>query len=179
MDYKINKEVLLKLLEAKTEEEVTKLINNHSFFKNCEWIRYGDDGSRPYFNNSGFIKGQSPEPVGAIVEIHHDEKGIVWPESVAPYQAHLVGIMNQESGIMEKADDVYEKLIKAGVEVLFDDREDASIGQKFADADLIGIPVRLVVSEKTAGKVEWKKRSEAKTEILSLDEVIKRLEKVG
>ncbi|MDP3726743.1 MAG: aminoacyl--tRNA ligase-related protein, partial [bacterium] len=87
--------------------------------------------------------------VGAIVEVHHDDKGIVWPESVAPYQAHLIGIMNNESRIRERADGVYARLQKEGVEVLYDDREDASAGEKFADADLIGIPVRLVVSEKT------------------------------
>jgi len=119
--------------------------------------------------------------VGAIVEVHNDERGIVWPESVAPYQAHLIGIMNQESGIRGKIDKVYESLQKAGVEVLYDDREDASVGQKFADCDLIGIPVRLVVSEKTAGKVEWKRRTpsessgQAKTELLDIEAVIKRL----
>jgi prolyl-tRNA synthetase len=72
------------------------------------------------------------------------------------------------------ADEVYKKLSEAGVEVLYDDRE-TSAGQKFADADLIGIPVRLVVSQKTADKIEWKKRSEKETELLDLAEVLKRL----
>lgn len=117
--------------------------------------------------------------VGTIVEIHNDDKGIVWPSSVAPYQAHVVSIKYEVSSIKKKTDELYQKLKDAGVEVLLDDREDVSVGQKFADADLIGIPVRLVVSEKTAGKVEWKKRAETKTELLSLGEVIKRLEKRG
>lgn len=112
--------------------------------------------------------------MGALVEVHHDEKGIMWPEEVAPYQVYLVGIMNQESGIKNRTKEVYEKLTKAGIEVLFDDRE-ASVGEKLADADLIGIPVRLVVSEKTQDKIEWKKRTEEKTELLSLGEIISRL----
>lgn len=111
--------------------------------------------------------------MGTIVEVYHDEKGIVWPKSVAPYQVHLIRIMNQESRIKDKAEEVYARLQKEGVEVLYDDREDVSAGEKFADADLIGIPVRLVVSEKTQDKIEVKKRNEEKTELLSLDELIK------
>jgi prolyl-tRNA synthetase len=140
--------------------------------------------------------------IGAITEIHSDDKGIVWPEAVAPYQAHLIEIRNSKSEIrnksknqntkfLNKGDDVYEALKKAGIEVLFDDREDVSAGEKFADADLIGIPVRLVVSPKSGDKIEWKKRtplrpdfakassgkqgSEGQVELLSLPEVIKRL----
>lgn len=106
--------------------------------------------------------------MGTIAEVYNDGKGIVWPESVAPYDVHLISIR-------KNADDIYEKLQKAGVEVLYDDREDVSAGGKFADADLIGIPVRLVISEKTQDKVERKKRTEEKTELLSLDEILKRL----
>jgi prolyl-tRNA synthetase len=124
--------------------------------------------------------------MGAIVEVHNDDKGIVWPESVAPYQAHLIEIRNSNIEIRNKSknqntkyktfgDDVYERLEYAGIEVLYDDREDVSAGQKFADCDLIGIPVRLVVSKKTGDKIEWKKRGEAKTELLTVDELIKRL----
>lgn len=113
--------------------------------------------------------------MGAIVEVHNDGKGIVWPKNVAPYDTHLIGIMNNESRIKDRTDEVYEKLKNAGVEVLYDDREDVSAGGKFADCDLIGIPIRLVVSEKTGEKIEWKKRTEEKTELLSLDEVSKRL----
>lgn len=113
--------------------------------------------------------------MGILVEVFHDDRGIIWPESVAPYQVHLIGIMNQESGIKEKAEALYKKLLDGGVEVLFDDREDVGAGQKFGDADLIGIPVRLVVSQKTGEQVEWKKRSEEKTELISVEEVIKRL----
>ncbi len=97
--------------------------------------------------------------MGAIVEVFNDEKGIIWPESVAPFAVHLLRL-NQESGIRNYADKIYDNLQKAGIEVLYDDREEASAGEKFADADLIGIPWRAVVSEKTMeqGKVELKNR---------------------
>lgn len=121
--------------------------------------------------------------MGAIVEVHHDDKGIVWPESVAPFEVHLVHI--EDPGTESKVQKVYKELKEAGIDVLWDDREEVSAGQKFADADLIGIPVRLVLSKKTrsvssgqAGdKVEFKKRDEEKSELLSLNEVIKKLQK--
>ncbi|MEK7182720.1 MAG: aminoacyl--tRNA ligase-related protein, partial [Patescibacteria group bacterium] len=113
--------------------------------------------------------------MGAIVEVSHDERGIMWPKSVAPYECHLVAVGSEQNAISNKTDDVYEMLNKAGVEVLYDDRGDVSAGEKFADADLIGIPVRLVVSEQTGDGVEWKERSEEKTEVITVEELIKRL----
>lgn len=123
--------------------------------------------------------------VGTIAEVHHDEKGLIWPKEVAPYDCHLVAIQNSESRIQNFAEEVYGTLKKAGVEVLYDDREDVSAGTKFADADLIGIPVRLVISERTlrqdsgqAGdKIEFKERKSEKAELLTIDEAIKRLQR--
>lgn len=113
--------------------------------------------------------------MGAIVEVMHDEFGIIWPKSVAPYDVHLVHI--EDPGTESWAKETYEKLTKAGVEVLWDDREDVSAGEKFADADLIGIPVRLVVSKKTGkGEVEYKERTDQKVQVLDLDDLIKKLE---
>lgn len=106
--------------------------------------------------------------MGVLVEVFHDDKGMMWPKNVAPFQVHLVGLN-------EKAEEVYSKLMDKGIEVLFDDRVDVNAGSKFADADLIGIPVRLVVSNKTGEQVEWKERSNESTELLDLDEVINRL----
>jgi len=112
--------------------------------------------------------------MAAIVEVSHDDAGIIWPKEVAPYQAHLIAISDKQA--KSWADEVYEKLQKAQVEVLFDDRRDISAGEKFADCDLIGIPIRLVMSDKTGkGKVEWKERKSEKTEILLINEVIKKL----
>lgn len=112
--------------------------------------------------------------MGTIVEIYNDGKGIVWPKNVAPYQAHLMALGNGKIAITE-AQKIYETLKKAGIEVLYDDREDVSAGQKFADADLIGIPVRLIVSEKTKDKVEWKERASGKIELLSVEEAIRKI----
>ncbi len=111
--------------------------------------------------------------MGTVVEVHHDDKGIIWPESVAPYDAHLVHI--EDPGTEPKAKETYEKLTSAGIDILWDDREDVSAGEKFADSDLIGIPVRLVVSEKTGDNIEWRVRGQEQTELLAVDEIIKKL----
>ena len=119
--------------------------------------------------------------MGAIAEVHNDEKGLIWPKAVAPYEVHLIHLGGVEvvasppSEVRNFADKVYETLKKNGVEVLWDDREDVSAGTKFVDADLIGIPVRLVVSEKSGEKIEWKKRTESKIELLEINEVLGKL----
>lgn len=111
--------------------------------------------------------------VGAIVEVHHDEKGIIWPKEVAPYDVHLVHIEDPTTENFAK--EVHDTLTKNGVEVLWDDREDVSAGTKFADADLIGIPVRLVVSKRNGSRVEFKERKSDKSELLELGEIVKKL----
>ena len=110
--------------------------------------------------------------MATIVEASHDQKGIIWPEGVAPFQAHLIAADPESQKLAER---VYDQFFKAGIDVLYDDREEVTAGVKFTDADLIGIPVRLVVSEKTKEKIEWKKRKEKKTELLVLGQVMKRL----
>ena len=106
--------------------------------------------------------------MAAIVEVHHDERGIIWPKEVAPFRAHLIQIENNQK-VKKAAEKVYRDLQKQEIEVLYDDREDRTVGEKFAEADLIGIPIRLVVSEKTLAKscVEVKKRGEKKTKLIS------------
>lgn len=105
--------------------------------------------------------------IGVLAELFHDEKGLMWSKAVAPYQVHLVGLN-------DKAAEVYEKLQKEHIAVLYDDR-DVAAGQKFADADLLGMPVRLVVSQKTGDKIEYKERVSEKADLLSFEEVINRL----
>jgi len=109
--------------------------------------------------------------MGIIAEIMNDEKGLIWPENVAPYKVHLLSLGKEEE-IKNKVEELYQDLLKKNIEVLFDDRE-ASAGEKLADADLIGCPIRLVVSKKTLEKdsVEMKKRDETKTELLKLNEI--------
>lgn len=108
--------------------------------------------------------------MGVIVEKFHDDRGIIWPESVAPFQVHLLELSGANG---QKA---YESLLKGNIEVLYDDR-DASAGEKFADADLIGIPWRAVVSKRTGDKVEIKRRDEEKTKLVSIKELIASLKK--
>lgn len=107
--------------------------------------------------------------MGVIVEKFHDEKGIIWPKEVAPFDVHLVGLNG-------KGDDLYKKLLENNIDVLFDDR-DLGAGEKFNDSDLIGIPVRLVVSDKTGDKIEYKERTSEKSELLDFDDMIKELNK--
>ncbi|HEY2004513.1 MAG TPA: aminoacyl--tRNA ligase-related protein [Candidatus Saccharimonadia bacterium] len=113
--------------------------------------------------------------MGVIVERYADEKGLVWPEKVAPYSVHMVRLGNDEA-VVKAADKLYDDLGASGVEVLYDDR-DESAGAKFADADLIGVPVRLTVSKKTVaeGSVEWKARTAAEAHLVKLGEVTAKL----
>lgn len=110
--------------------------------------------------------------MGTIVEVHHDDKGIIWPEAVAPFQVHLVGLDLEDKEIMEKAEKTYKLLQAEGVEVLFDDRVEVSAGAKFADVDLIGIPYRVVVSKRTDEELEVKKRSEKETKFISFNQLL-------
>ena len=106
--------------------------------------------------------------MGVIAEMRNDNGGIIWPESIAPFTIHLISI-----GQNDKAQELYETLTTKGVEVLFDDRE-TSAGAKFADADLIGIPHRVVVSGRSLdqGGVEYKKRDREQGEIISVDDFV-------
>jgi prolyl-tRNA synthetase len=104
--------------------------------------------------------------MGILAEKYHDEKGLIWPDATAPFRVHLLSLGGADGM------PVYEKLQKAGIEVLYDDR-DLSAGQKFAEADLIGIPWRMVVSPKVGdGKVELKRRNEEKAEVMEIEEAI-------
>lgn len=116
--------------------------------------------------------------MGSVVEVHNDDRGMIWPKSIAPFAVHLVSLASKDSDVQGRIDneseDLYQGLMGAGVEVLWDDRWDVSPGAKFADADLIGIPLRLVVSEKTLAQdsVEWKERPSEEMHLIKLDQVI-------
>lgn len=111
--------------------------------------------------------------MGTVVEVLSDDKGMIWPDSIAPFQVHLLSL-----GEDEKSEEVYNSLRESGIEVLFDDR-DARAGEKFADSDLIGIPWRVVMSKKSLenGGVEVKRRNESESEIISIDELVSKLSK--
>lgn len=107
--------------------------------------------------------------MGTVVEISHDENGIIWPESVAPFAVHLIGL----GGAMKEADKLYGELIKRNAEIIYDDRTEKTAGEKFADADLIGCPIRLVISEKTLVEdcVEVKKRNSSETKLIKIKDL--------
>ena len=111
--------------------------------------------------------------MGTVVEVLSDDKGIIWPESIAPFKIHLLAL-GDDDGVLTEANNVYENLNKNNIEVLFDDRMGLSAGEKFADADLIGIPYRAVVSLRSIKEngIELKKRTEEKGKIVSVDELI-------
>jgi prolyl-tRNA synthetase len=115
--------------------------------------------------------------MATIVEKYNDDRGIIWPKEVAPFLVHLIRL-----GVDKKVDDtatkIYQDLQKQDVQVLYDDREDKSAGEKFAEADLIGIPYRIVVSEKTLAKdsVELKERSKAEFELVKIKDLIKQFQ---
>lgn len=116
--------------------------------------------------------------MGVIVEALADEKGIVWPESVAPFAVHLIGLNSDDAEIKDWADGIYSALKRRGVEVLYDDR-DARPGEKFADSDLIGIPYRVVVSRKTKeeGKFEVVERASGEVVYMTEEELYTKFEK--
>ncbi len=111
--------------------------------------------------------------MATVVEIHHDDKGIVWPKQIAPFTIHLI-IVGSDKKIKNQSDKIYEILKKNNIEVLYDDR-DLAPGVKFVDADIIGIPLRIVVSEKTLKKqsVEFKKRNEREVKIVKIKDILK------
>lgn len=112
--------------------------------------------------------------LGTVVEVLSDDKGIIWPESIAPFRVHLL-LLGEDKVVKKEAEKIYENLLKKNVEVLFDDRGEVSAGEKFADSDLLGIPMRAVVSARSLkeGGIEIKKRAEEKGKIISLEELLK------
>ena len=113
--------------------------------------------------------------MAAIVEVHHDDKGIIWPKAVAPYQIHLLAINIENPKVVKKTEELYKELQKKKIEVLYDDRTDVSAGEKLVVADLIGIPTRVVVSEESlkVRSIEVKERNKKEAKIVSLKEFLK------
>ena len=124
-----------------------------------------DGKAKPYYMGCyGIGLGRT---MAAIVEKHHDERGIIWPETVAPFKVHLVSLTGGE----ELAAKIYQELKKADIEVLYDDRNE-SAGVKLADADLIGCPIRLVTSKRNGKQVEFKKRTEKEGRLMEIEKAI-------
>ncbi len=177
-DEVMNDEVLASLSLSKDNmiEETSAEVGNiftlgTRFSKALDLEVLDEEGNRinPIMGSYGIGPGRV---MGTVVEVLSDDKGIIWPESIAPFQVHLLMLGNKDA-VKEEADALYRKLVDAGVEVLYDDRE-GSAGEKFADSDLIGIPYRVVVSERSLadGGYEVKKRTEEKGEIVQKDNLV-------
>jgi len=179
----INKEVLndevLKDLGVKRDElvekkavEVGNIFSLGTKFSDAFELTYLDEKGekKPVIMGSyGIGPGRL---MGTIAEVLSDDKGLVWPEAVAPFNIHLIAIDDKEGKVRVEADKLYNRLTSQGVEVLYDDR-DVRAGEKFADSDLIGIPVRIVISEKTMleGSVERKDRKTGNVEIVKNERI--------
>ena len=148
-------------------------------------VKFAQDFQLNYLDEQGVLKpvvmgcyGIGPgRLMGTIVEVHNDDRGIIWPESVAPFQVHLLEIASERTEVKKTAEKLYKKLLAKRIEVLYDDRADKSAGEKFADADLIGIPWRCVISEKTIERnvIEIKARNQTKAEFISEQEFLKKV----
>ncbi len=137
-------------------------------------LGYADESGAKQFPIMGCYGIGITRLMGVIAETMNDDKGLIWPESVAPYRVHLIALPGKEAEkVFSASDKLYQELESAGVEVLYDDRVDVSAGEKFAVSDLIGIPHRLVVSQKTLAleSLEYKKRNESESRLVKLDQV--------
>lgn len=187
----INKEVYndetisqLGLIKEKLVEkravEVGNIFSLGTRFSEPFDLKYKDEKSQENLVIMGSYGIGLGRLMGTIVEALADDKGIIWPESIAPFKVHLL-LLGDDENIKKEANLVYETLIKNNIEVLFDDREGISPGEKFADADLLGMPYRLVVSSRSMKEngIEVKKRNEEKGKIISLEELINLLKAIN
>lgn len=144
---------------------------NTKFSNACNYTYTDKDGEKKPVYMGCYGIGPS-RLMGVIVEKFSDENGIVWPKSIAPFDVHLVEVLSGNSDVHAEAQELYNMLKESKVEVLWDDR-DVRAGEKFADSDLVGIPMRVVVSEKTlaAGKFECVDRSTSKVTNMSATEL--------
>lgn len=162
-------------LEKVKSSEVGNIFNFGTDKSEKLSLAFTDESGKRKFVHLGSYGIGISRVMGVIVEKFADDKGIIWPENIAPFKVYIAAI-GRDNQVKEASENLYRKLQKDGVEVLFDDR-DVRPGEKFADADLIGVPYRVVVSEKSikAGGVEYKKRNSDKIQIIKTDELHKLL----
>lgn len=161
-------------IEAKRAIEVGHCFKLGTRYSAAVNATYLDEDGQPQLIYMGSYGIGLDRLMAVIVELHNDKDGIIWPDSVAPYQAHLVHIGKEGDGTKEKAEALYADLTAAGVEVLYDDRDGLGAGVKFKDADLMGIPWRVTLSARSLeqGGVEVKRRSESERRILPIEEYL-------
>lgn len=154
--------------------EIGNIFKLGSKFSDAFGFKYADETGKMNLPVMGCYGIGTSRIMGSLVEIYHDENGIIWPKSIAPFQVHLISIKGAE----KEGNKLYEDLKKEGVEVFYDDRDERP-GNKFNDADLIGIPLRLVISNRTLEKngVEWKERIQSDAKDVELTSVIEEVKK--
>lgn len=133
-----------------------------------------DGTKKPVFMGS---YGMGPSRImGTIAEVLSDDKGLIWPKEVAPFLVHLISAGADDDAVRAKADELYELLSANNIEVLYDDR-DVSVGAKFSDSDLIGIPIRVVVGKRSleSGEIELKERRGEKTRMIKPEDLLSEL----
>lgn len=137
-------------------------------------FKYKDESGEEKYPIVGCYGIGTTRLMGTIVEALSDDKGIIWPSSVAPFKVHLLAL-GEDEAILKEANTLYEDLLKSNIEVLFDDRLGMSPGEKFAEADLLGMPIRVVVSKRSLSEngFEIKERTEEKGKVISKEELIK------
>ena len=120
--------------------------------------------------------------MGTIAELLSDDRGLVWPKNIAPYSVHIVSLESKDETIAARiktvSEGLYTDLIQSGIEVIWDDREGVSPGARFGESDLLGIPLRIVISEKTLAEdsVEWKKRANKEMQLVKIEEAKEKIE---
>ncbi|MDP3793053.1 MAG: aminoacyl--tRNA ligase-related protein [bacterium] len=158
-------------IEEKKSIEVGNIFNQGTKYSEALGLQFSDEsGNKKPVIMGAYGIGLS-RLMATAVEVYNDDRGIIWPENIAPFKIHLVVL----DGKSKEADKVYSDLTKAGIEVLYDDRGDKTPGEKFADADLIGCPIRLVISNKTLTQdsVELKRRNQKDFKLIKLTEIVK------
>lgn len=170
-DFGLNKKDL-NLKEAKSVE-VGDIYSLGEKFSKALGLTYKDENGKDQHVYMGSYGIGIPRLMGTIVEVFADEKGIVWPASVAPFDVHLVELSGKADDVKKEAEELYRDLSQAGIAVLWDDR-DLRAGEKFADSELIGVPLRVVVSEKTLaeGKYECVDRATGKVAFKTTSELV-------
>lgn len=160
------------LLEKKGIE-VGNIFKLGTRFTDAFGFKYLDAGGKEQPIPMGCYGIGPSRVMGTLVEVFHDDKGIKWPESVAPFKYHLLALGKEDETFVE-AEKIYKNLVSQGVEVLYDDRRGVTAGEKFADADLIGLPIRLVVSKKTLAEnsVEQKRRDETEASLVKISDLL-------
>ncbi|MFQ6049870.1 MAG: proline--tRNA ligase [Candidatus Paceibacterales bacterium] len=159
-------------LEEKTAIEVGHVFYLGTKYSKAMKANYRDKDGKAKLISMGCYGIGLPRLMATIVEIYHDEKGIIWPQGVAPFQVHLIALENVAK-VRKVAEKLYRDLQRIGFKVLYDDRKEKTAGEKFADCDLIGVPTRLVVSEKTLKKdcVELKKRKGKRIKLIKINQL--------